>query len=78
MWGMSIEDANNAMLVTRINALKAVVRKATASRERAVLNKLVRFYREDKLTQEQAYASIMLIAELRSAEAGIGKDDLDL
>ncbi len=75
---MSTEDANNAMLVARINALKAVIRKVTANRERAVMNKLVMDYRSDTLDRDKAYASIMVIAELRSAEASIGKDDLDL
>ncbi len=60
----------------RISMLKKTIKRITDKREKVVLSKLVRLYRDGELTQEMSYSAIMLIAELRSAEGEIGKEDL--
>ncbi len=71
-----IGNADEAFEQSRLYALKQAVGRLVEKREKAVLAKLVRAYRDNELNPEMAYANIMLIAELRSAEGDIGKADL--
>ncbi len=66
----------SALEESRIEAIKRTVKRIVAKREKAILNRLVAAHRDNELTQEQAYSSIMLIAELRSAEGHVGKEDI--
>ncbi len=60
----------------RADSLKNAFIRITEKREKKVITKLVNAYRDNKLTQEMAYAAIMTIAELRHAGKDIGTEDL--
>ncbi len=70
------ENADGAYENSRLDALRAAIGRVVEKRERKVLSKLVRAHRDGELTPEMAYSSIMLIAELRSAEGDVSKEDL--
>ncbi len=60
----------------RVRVLKGVIDRITQKREKKVITNLVKEYKGGELTQEKAYAAIMVIAELRSAGNDVGTDDL--
>ena len=70
------EDDENVFQENQLLSLKKVIGRIVKKREEAVLKRLVYAHRDGTLTPEAAYASVMLIAELRFAEGDVGKDDL--
>lgn len=60
----------------RLYSLKNTIKRMIKKREDTVINKLVFDYRNGNLTERIAHSAIMVIAELRSAEGDLGKEDL--
>ena len=60
----------------KVAHLKTAMERAVAKREKRVITDLVNAYRMGTLTAQDAYAKVMVIAELRYAGGDIGKKDL--